>query len=90
MGRRSVEYAGDWLVHKAVWHVSAGLALREAGMTAKTTAQRQRELRQNRIEKGLKEVRNLWCHPSDIQSIRDYAKRLAEQPNQGNPKQGAA
>lgn len=59
-------------------------------MPAKTTAQRQRELRQNRREKGLKEVRNLWCHPSDIQSIRDYAKSLAEQRNQGKPKQGAA
>lgn len=48
-------------------------------MTAKTNAERQRELRQNRLEQGLKEVRNLWCHPDDEAHIRDYAERLAKQ-----------
>jgi hypothetical protein len=46
-------------------------------MLAKTTAQRQRELRQNRLAQGLKEVRNLWCHPDDEAAIREHAEKLA-------------
>jgi hypothetical protein len=48
-------------------------------LIAKTNAERQRELRQNRLEQGLKEVRNLWCHPDDEAKIREYAERLARQ-----------
>lgn len=48
-------------------------------MIAKTNAERQRELRQNRLEQGLKEVRNLWCHPDDEARIREYAEKLARQ-----------
>jgi hypothetical protein len=52
---------------------------KEDAMPAKTNAERQRELRQNRLEQGLKEVRNLWCHPEDEARIRDYSDRLAKQ-----------
>ncbi len=52
-------------------------------MIAKTNAERQRELRQNRLKQGLKEVRNLWCHPDDIQSIQEHARHLASKRKKG-------
>jgi hypothetical protein len=45
-------------------------------MTAKTTAERQAALRQARREAGLKEVRNLWCHPDDEAALREFASKL--------------
>jgi hypothetical protein len=54
---------------------------------AKTTAQRQRELRQNRLAQGLKEVRNLWCHPDDEVAIREHAEKLARRRARAAPKE---
>ena len=45
-------------------------------MTAKTTAERQEALRQARRAAGLKEIRNLWCHPDDEPPIRELAAKL--------------
>lgn len=45
-------------------------------VSAKTTAERQRALRQSRADSGLKEVRNLWCHPEDEAAIRECAAKL--------------
>ena len=46
-------------------------------MTAKTTNERQRALVERRRDAGLKEVRNLWCHPDDEPAIREHAAKLA-------------
>lgn len=45
-------------------------------MTAKTTTERQREMRQRREAAGLKEVRNVWCHPDDEARVKAYVARL--------------
>ena len=45
-------------------------------MTAKTTAERQQALRRARKAAGLKELRNLWCHPDDEPAIRATAIKL--------------
>jgi hypothetical protein len=45
-------------------------------MTAKTSAERQQALRLRRTEAGLKQIRNLWCHPDDEPAIRRYATAL--------------
>jgi phosphotransacetylase len=45
-------------------------------MNAKTVAERQRDLRESRKQAGLKELRNLWCHPDDEERIRQYAATL--------------
>lgn len=45
-------------------------------MTAKTTNERQREMRERREAAGLKEVRNLWCHPDDEAPVKAYAAKL--------------
>jgi hypothetical protein len=45
-------------------------------MTAKTTAERQQAMREARRATGLKEVRNLWCHPDDELAIRQLAAKL--------------
>jgi DNA invertase Pin-like site-specific DNA recombinase len=46
-------------------------------MTAKTTNERQRALVERRREAGLKQIRNLWCHPDDEPAIREHAAKLA-------------
>jgi hypothetical protein len=46
-------------------------------MTAKTNAQRQADLKARRQAAGLVPVTQLWCHPDDVQPIRDYAAKLA-------------
>lgn len=48
---------------------------------AATVAQRQSALREARRQKGLKEVRNLWCRPSDEAAIRKYAADLQQRPS---------
>jgi hypothetical protein len=45
-------------------------------VTAKTNAERQRDMRQSRAEAGIKEIRNLWCHPDDEAAIREFAAKL--------------
>lgn len=45
-------------------------------MIAKTTNERQREMRERREAAGLKEVRNLWCHPDDEERVKAYVARL--------------
>ena len=45
-------------------------------MTAKTTAERQQEFKQRREAAGLKELRNIWCHPDDAERIKAYVARL--------------
>ena len=47
-------------------------------MTAKTTAQRQAELKTRRIAAGLAPVSNLWVHPDDVAAIRAHAEKLAK------------
>lgn len=42
----------------------------------KTNAERQQALRESRHEQGLKEVRNLWCHPEDEAALREHVTRL--------------
>jgi hypothetical protein len=46
-------------------------------MTAATTAQRQAALKARRKAAGLVPVTNLWCHPDDVQPIRDFADKMA-------------
>lgn len=50
-------------------------------MTAKSTAERQQALRKARRDAGLKEVRNLWCHPDDEPQIRALAEKLRRKRN---------
>ena len=45
---------------------------------AKTNAQRQAELKARRVAAGLVPVTQLWCHPDDVQPIRDHAAKLAK------------
>ena len=45
-------------------------------MTAKTTAQRQSDLRQRRTEEGLTEVRGLYAKTEHHAKIKAYAKTL--------------
>jgi hypothetical protein len=52
-------------------------------MTAKTNAERQEALRQSRRTSGLKEVRNLWCHPDDELAIRQHAAKLQAKREKG-------
>ena len=53
-------------------------------MTAKTSAERQQALRQRRTDAGMKQIRNLWCHPDDEPAIRRYA--VALQAKRDKPK----
>jgi hypothetical protein len=46
-------------------------------MTAQTNTERQQALIARRKAAGLKELRNLWCHPEDEKAIRSCARRLA-------------
>lgn len=43
---------------------------------AKTSAERQQALKDRRTAAGMKEVRNLWCHPDDEAAIREHAAKL--------------
>jgi hypothetical protein len=45
-------------------------------VTAKTTAERQRALRQARADAGLVEVRGVWLHPDDHEAIKTLAAKL--------------
>ena len=45
-------------------------------MIPKTATERQKAFRLSRLAAGLKEIRNLWAHPEDVPSIRDYAAQL--------------
>jgi len=45
-------------------------------MPAKTVAERQQALRDARRSLGLKEVRNLWCHPEDEPKVREFVEKL--------------
>lgn len=47
------------------------------GMTAKTNAERQAALKAKRQAAGLVPVTNLWCHPDDVEPIREHAAKLA-------------
>lgn len=47
--------------------------------SSKSGAERQAALRFARRRQGLKEVRNLWCHPEDEASLKAYASQLASQ-----------
>ena len=46
-------------------------------VTAKTSAERQQALRLRRTDAGLKQIRNLWCHPDDEAAIREHADKRA-------------
>lgn len=46
-------------------------------MTAKTNAERQAALKAKRQAAGLVPVTNLWCHPDDVEPIREHAAKLA-------------
>lgn len=54
-----------------------------SGGVPKTNAERQRALRESRRKQGLKEVRNLWCHPEDEATVREYATRLRQAKEHG-------
>lgn len=54
-------------------------------MTAKTTNERQQDLVARRRAAGLKEVRNLWCHPDDETAIREHAAKLARKRRKTAP-----
>jgi hypothetical protein len=45
-------------------------------MNAKTTAERQRALRQARADAGLVEVRGIYAHPDDHATIKEHAAKL--------------
>lgn len=46
-------------------------------MTAKTTAERQREFRARKAAQTAAEVRGLFAHPDDHQAVKNYAAKLA-------------
>lgn len=54
-----------------------------SGGAPKTNAERQQALRESRHRQGLKEVRNLWCHPEDEAAIREHVARLRQAKEQG-------
>lgn len=45
-------------------------------MTAKSTADRQKALRERRAAQGFIEVRGIWAKPEHHQQIKQYAKLL--------------
>jgi hypothetical protein len=45
---------------------------------AQTPAQRVTATKARKLAAGLREIRSLWAHPSDIPAIRAYAAKLAE------------
>jgi hypothetical protein len=49
-----------------------------SGSAPKTNAERQSALRESRHKQGLKEVRNLWCHPEDEAAVREHVTRLRQ------------
>jgi hypothetical protein len=51
--------------------------IQAAPAAARTAAQRQADYRAARADAGLKEARNVWCHPDDEAAIRSLAERLA-------------
>jgi len=52
-------------------------------MTAKTDAERQRTLRQNRTAAGLVRL-ELWAHPADHAQIKAYAAKLQHRRERKN------
>jgi hypothetical protein len=46
-------------------------------MTAQTINERQKAFKQRHLDAGLKELRNLWAHPSDHKAIKEHALSLA-------------
>jgi len=46
-------------------------------VTAKTTAERQREFRARKAEAEATEVRGIFAHPDDHQAIKDEAAKIA-------------
>lgn len=59
----------------------------------KTNAERQATYRASRLRAGLKELRNLWCHPEDEESVREFvaklqAKRLGKKSHTSGGKGG--
>jgi hypothetical protein len=53
-------------------------------MPAKTTAERQRALRQARADAGLVEVRGVWLHPDDHDAIKTLAAKLQRKRERDN------
>ena len=45
--------------------------------TAKTSAQRQADLKERRKSAGLQSLRNVWVHPDDVPAMREHAIKLA-------------
>ncbi len=46
-------------------------------MTAKTTAERQREFRARQAGQQATEVRGIFAHPDDHQQVKDEAAKIA-------------
>lgn len=59
-------------------------------MAAKTNAEIQADYRKRNREAGLKELRNLWCHPDDEAAIRDLAAKLATKREKAQAKAATA
>ena len=53
-------------------------------MIAKTSAERQAELKRRRQEAGLRSMKNLWVHPDDIEAVREFAAKLARRRERAN------
>lgn len=47
-------------------------------LVAKSNAQRLTDFRNRNKAAGLKELRNLWAHPDDHESIKKFAESLAQ------------
>lgn len=45
---------------------------------AKTVAQRQKEFKDSKAAKGMREVHNLWAHKDDHEEIKAYAGMIAQ------------
>ena len=43
---------------------------------AKSTTERQKDLKERRAAEGLKEIRSLYAHPDDFKQIRAYVAKL--------------
>ena len=44
---------------------------------AKTSAERQADLKTRRTAAGLVSLKNVWVHPDDVPAMREHAAKLA-------------
>ncbi len=58
-------------------------------MTAKTSTQRAADFAKRQKDLGRKEIRHLWAHQEDHQTIRDAAAKMARRRERAAKRDGA-